>query len=74
MRRDSGAASRLADEPVGGPGGGVAGVVPALERGDEQRVAKLGRCSQTRPSAIASAYGQPFMVPVYSAAMGLVDR
>ena len=31
---------RTADEPVGGAAGGVAGVVPAFEGGDEQRVAQ----------------------------------
>ena len=60
----------LADEPVGGPGGGVAGVVPARERGDEQG------STEVRTLFPHQAVGhrvslRPRSVPVYSAAMGL---
>ena len=41
-RERRGAVSRVPHEPVGGAGGGVAGVVPALEGGDEHGVAQLG--------------------------------
>ena len=46
---------RLLDEPVGGRAGRVTGVVPAFERGDEQRVAQVGLCSHTKPPPIAAA-------------------
>src|SRR4029079_3477761 len=61
----------LADEPVGGPGGGVAGVVPARERGPQHGSAEVGTPFPHQAVGHRASLRPVFQVPVYSAAMGL---
>src|SRR5262249_43993148 len=61
----------LADEPVGGAGRGVAGVVPTRERGHEHRVAKLRTPFPHQPVGHRVSLRLSLTAPVYSAAMAL---
>ena len=53
----------LTDEPVGGARGGVAGVVPARERGDEERSTEGGTSFPHQPVGHRASLGPPSRVP-----------